>query len=965
MTEDNKPRRTSQHAQPKKKKKKYKIHWLRIFLTLFLVLAIIGCGTVAGVVLSVMKDVPSLDEAAFDNYAVTTYIMDKDGNYVDDLHAEENRVPVTYDEISPNAVHALIAIEDQRFETHKGIDPIRIAGAFIANLKAGHIVQGGSTITQQLVGLTLLDRNEKSYTRKLKEAILAVQMEREYSKEEIITHYLNRAYFGGTAYGIEAAAQYYYSKHAIDLTVPEAAMLVGCIQNPSKWSPLYYPENAVIRRNLVLEQMEEMGYISAADTIQYKATEIVLSETRTTAIENGGSGVQPYQSFVDNVIEEALVALNLEDNARALYTNGYIIYTTMDTKVQQTMEAVYKDDSNFPNTELQSAMVVTDPSTGAIRGLVGGRHQTASRELNRATQSFRQPGSSFKPIAAYGPAFEAGYGPASVIDDYPKMYGSHMFRNDNRSYRGLTTMRQGMISSINVVAVKTLETIGIENGYKFAKDLGFSKLGSKDMNLSMALGGLNIGVSPVEMAGAYGAFANEGVYIKPYAITKITDKNGKVIWEHKVEKQVAMSEETAYLVTDCLIDAVNGGTGTRAQISGRQVAGKTGTTSDSKDVWFTGYTKQYVGIVWMGYDTPKAVGGGGGSRCAPIFQKVMSTIHKDLPAEKFTRPAGVTSYTVDKKSGLAPSSLTPSEYITSDLFNKNYPPKGESTAWEEVLVDPLSGELFTTACPGVPEKRISLHRETPWQNEAIAGIVPADASLEITTECQLHTGGVRSDGNIFSLSGRTQMNTDGSIAAVQLSWPPFGDEDTSFIIHRSSTAGFTVSDANAIGSTTDKTYTDFAPLNGNNYYRIVAMDNVTFEQLAVSSEFAATLETANQDNQTTNTPDPDTTPEPPNQGNDNTTTTSSLNLSGSSSNGAISLSWNAPGSGQYQYYIFRSTSSGFSPNTNSQIGSESIITSTSFTDTTAAAGALYYYKVLAYDQTNSKVAESSQIAVQN
>ena len=282
MTEN----RRSQHAS-QKKKTRYKIHWFRILFAIIIVCGIIGCGIFAGVWASVAKDVPDLDSVDLDSYSVTSTILDKDGNQISNLHAEENRVPVEYNEISPNAVNALIAIEDQRFRSHNGIDPIRIAGAMVANIKAGTIVQGGSTITQQLVGLVFLDRTEKSYTRKIKEAILAMRIEKECSKDEIITHYLNRAYFGGGAYGIEAASEYFFAKHASDLTVPEAATLAGCIQNPSKWSPIGNPENALKRRNLVLDQMAECEFISQEEADQYKTTEIQLSEVRVTAKETG------------------------------------------------------------------------------------------------------------------------------------------------------------------------------------------------------------------------------------------------------------------------------------------------------------------------------------------------------------------------------------------------------------------------------------------------------------------------------------------------------------------------------------------------------------------------------------------------------------------------------------------------------------------------------------------------------
>lgn len=945
MTEN----RRSQHAS-QKKKTRYKIHWFRILFAIIIVCGIIGCGIFAGVWASVAKDVPDLDSVDLDSYSVTSIVLDKDGNQISNLHAGENRVPVEYNEISPNAVNALIAIEDQRFRSHNGIDPIRIAGAMVANIKAGTIVQGGSTITQQLVGLVFLDRKDKSYTRKIKEAILAMRIEKEYTKDEIITHYLNRAYFCGNAYGIEAASEYLFAKHASELTIPEAATLAGSIQNPSKWSPIYSMENAVYRRNLVLDQMAECGFITQDESDQYKATEIQLSENRVIAKETDGN--MTYQSFVDHVIEEALDALQLDgENAKALYTGGYVIYTTMDPAVQQRMETVFNNDSNFPNNNVQAAMIVTDPQTGEIRGIVGGRHQTAARELNRATQSFRQPGSSFKPIAVYAPAFEAGYGPGTVVDDYPKDYSGHVFKNSNRTYNGLVTIRKGIVSSLNVVAVKTMEMTGIDTCYKFAKNLGFSKLTDADRNLSTALGGLTTGVSPLEMAGAYGTFANNGVYIEPFAITKITDKNGKVLWEHKTEKKVVMSEQSAYLLTSCLTDAASSGTGSRAKVSGHQTAGKTGTTSDNKDAWFAGYTKHYVGIVWVGYDTPKKLGNNafGGTICAPIFSKVMNTIHEGLPAENFTQPSGITSVSIDTKSGMIPSSLTPSKYITTELFNSKYVPKETSDVWQPVEVCPVSGQKLSTGCPGPAGTAVALVRHEPWV--PIEGAVPADAALEYTTECELHSG---SGAAGITLSGNGQYAASGALHAVQLQWTPVEGEHVVYMIHRSTSSDF--SDGDTLDATAATSYTDNAPVSGmTNYYKIVAIEEQSSQQLGVSGimSFAAQTDVSQQPaepQRPDNSTPVDTRPEQPEAA-------KSISLSGSSNSGAIMLSWNAPGDGSYQYYVFRD---------GAQIGKGTIITGTSYTDNEVEAGGSYSYSVICVDKnTQAEVARSGAVSIQN
>ena len=945
MTDNKRSESSSKKKTTKKTKTRYKIHWFRILFAVFLVCAIIGCGVVAGVVFSVAKDTPDLNSIDLDSYSVTTSILDKDGNSMGNLHAGENRVPVGFDEISPNAVNALVAIEDQRFYTHNGVDPIRIGGAMIANIKAGGIVQGGSTITQQLTGLVFLDRTEKSYTRKLKEAILSMEVEKEYSKDEIITHYLNRAYFGGGAYGIEAAAEYFFAKHASELTVPEAAMLAGCIQNPSKWSPIGFPENALKRRNLVLDQMAECEFITKEEAEQYKATEIQLSEVRVTAKENNGA--TPYQSFINHVIEEALVALELEDNDKALYTGGYIIHTTMDPAVQRRMEEVFNNDANFPNESIQAAMVVTDPETGEVRGIMGGRHQEAARELNRATQSFRQPGSSFKPVAVYAPAFEAGYGPGTVVDDYPKDYSGHVFQNSNRTYNGLTTIRKGIVSSLNVVAVKTMEMTGIDECYKFAKNLGFSKMTDNDRNLSTALGGLTTGVSPLELAGAYGTFANNGVYIKPYAITKITDQNGKVLWEHDTKKEPVMSEQSAYLLTSCLTDAATSGTGSRAKVNGHQTAGKTGTTSDNKDAWFAGYTKHYVGVVWIGYDTPKKLGNNafGGTLSAPIFSKVMNTIHQGLPAENFKAPSGITTVTIDTKSGLLASELTPAEYVKNEMFNVKHVPKSYSDVWQPVDVCPVSGQKLSAGCPLPAESKVALVRKTPWV--PINGLVPADAALELTTECETHAGGAAAAS--ITLSGNGRYSADGNLQGVELQWTPAQGEQVVYMIHRATSADF--SDGDLVDASERTSYVDGSPVSGvTNYYRIVAIDEATSQQLGASGIMSFAAQTSTTQQQPEQQPDQpaDTQPQPQQP-------SSGISLNGSSSDGVVTLTWNAPGSGSYQYFVFRD---------GAQIGKDTIINGTYFTDNTAEAGKAYSYSVICTEQ-NTEVARSNSLTVQN
>ncbi|MDX9871182.1 MAG: PBP1A family penicillin-binding protein [Clostridia bacterium] len=722
-----------------------------ILFFLIFILLITGVGTAYAV--HYLKNLPLPDTGGLDNYAMTSYAYDSKGDLITELHGEENRIPVELGEVAPIMIQAILAIEDQRFYTHPGIDPYRIAGAFVANAKAKKIIQGGSTITQQLVGMTKLDRREKTYRRKLQEALTAIKVEQEYKKDDILEIYLNLVYFGHGSYGIEAAAQTYFGKRAKDLNAVQSALLAGIVQNPYKHSPLLHPEAAKDRRAVVLSAMADFLAITPEEAAALAKTPLDLSEESTNKV-----AVYKYQSFSDHVVEEALTALGLEDEPGRLYTGGYKIYTTLDTQIQEKMEEVYANPANFPQGKgdeiIQSAMTLLDPHTGEIKGIVGGRQQDKRKRIfNRATQSYRQPGSAFKPVVVFGPALERGYSPASVLDDYPRAYnaGNNKIwapRNYDNRYRGLVSMRTAAKYSINVWSVKMLNLIGVEAGYAFAENLGFSGLvpsgRSNDKGLAIALGGLTKGVTPLEMAGAYAAFANEGEYLKPYAITKILDQAGEIVYEHEPAPKRVMSEETAYLVTDMLRTAVTEGTGRQAQLGDRPVAGKTGTSTDTKDAWFIGYTADLIAAVWLGYDQPKEMVGvvGGGYNAGPIWKQVMETAHQSRPVRDFAQPDGVMTVAIDQKSGLLAGENTPPEAVGTELFNKENVPKEISAAWVRAEVCADSGQALTPDCPGAVTK-LFLRRPVPWTTEGLPpqfrGAVPEDASLEMPTKsCEIH-----------------------------------------------------------------------------------------------------------------------------------------------------------------------------------------------------------------------------------
>lgn len=664
------------------------------FIMLVVLLLVVVCASTIGtIVVAATSDMPSLDNNDITDYDVTSYIVDKDGAFVEKMADNVNYVDVEHNEISQNMLNAVTSIEDRRFYSHHGVDPIRILGAVVANIKAGETVQGGSTITQQLTGLALLDRNEKTYKRKIQEAILALRVENEYSKDEILTAYLNRCYFGTgysgmSCYGIEAAANDILGKHASDLTVPEAALLAGMIQNPSKWSPIYDADAAKERRDTVLRAMEDNGVITAEELETY-LNEPITTASITTADDNVKQSYN--QSYIDYVVEEALEILELEDDPTQLYSGGYIIHTGLNQDLQEYMYNYFENDYYFPSSasyeEMQGAMVVLDTDTSLVAGMIGGRHMDESQErgFNRATQAKRQPGSTFKPLMVYGPAFEQGMSPGTVYKDAEYTIWGHTIKNADLKYHGNVTIRYALEQSLNTVAARCLNDVGPENGLEFVKKCGITTLkeddgdGITDATISAGLGGLTYGVTPLEMAGAYAAIAHDGIYTKPHAITKITNEEGDIIWEEEPESHRAMSEETSYLLTSCLQSVVTNGIGNQAAIyDGRPTAGKTGTTDYSKDLWFCGFTPQYTAAVWIGNDTPAQIYSTSDS-AAIVFANIMSHLHSGLDFEYFEAPDGVTEVTVDTSSGLLATQNTPSSDRSTEVYSSGTEPTDYST----------------------------------------------------------------------------------------------------------------------------------------------------------------------------------------------------------------------------------------------------------------------------------------------
>jgi penicillin-binding protein 1A len=578
--------------------------------------------------------------------AASSQIYDVNGHLITTIHSVENRVPVPLSKIPQNLQNAFVAAEDARFYQHIGIDPRGIMRAIWSNITDRGVSEGGSTITQQLAKNALLTQ-DRTLKRKIQEAMLALQIERQYTKTEILELYLNQIYFGQGAYGVQAAAQTYFGKNVEDLSLAECAMLAGIPKSPNYYSPSSNMKAAKERQAVVLEQMVKYDYISQATADQAKNATIKLASRPKTNNE-----VATY--FVDYVSQ----ILIDKYGADAVYKDGLKIYTTLDIDMQHAAEKAltelptYRTDSNGIK-QPQGALVAIDPTNGYIKAMVGGR---GNDQFNRAVMAERQPGSAFKPFV-YLAAIESGMTPATIVDDSPISFGSWSPVNYDGKFHGPVSLRTALEDSLNVVAVKLANQVGPDKILYYAQQLGISTLvmqgATNDRNLATALGGLTRGVTPLEIASAYGVIANHGVRVEPVAIIKVVDRNGKVLEQHQPREKAVVNERSTYLLTDMMRGVLINGTGAGANI-GRPAAGKTGTTNDYKDAWFVGFTPDLVAAVWMGLDNDGNLHGvTGGNLPATIWRDFMTSALAKVPARDFTRPSGIVSATIAKDGLLA------------------------------------------------------------------------------------------------------------------------------------------------------------------------------------------------------------------------------------------------------------------------------------------------------------------------
>lgn len=579
-----------------------------------------------------------------------TVIYDKNGKELTNLIRQRNRQYVPITKMSKTLINAFLSVEDKRFFEHKGVDMIRIGGAIINDIQKGSLAEGGSTITQQLARNVFLNLDQ-TFWRKTKEMCIAIGLERRYSKDQILEMYLNQVYLGEGQFGVEDAAQYYLGKSVTDpdFNAADAATLAAIPKAPSYYNPFSDPERAKERRDTILRLMMEQGLLTQEQKEEAQA-EPLPKEPKEVA----GSGLKKgYRAFFDAMLEEAETRYNVSEEE--LYRGNWAVYTTLDPQMQDAMVEQYADAKNFPKDGpkrgVESGMIVVDAKNGGIAAMMGGRNYTA-KGFNYATDMKRQPGSSFKPLAVYAPAIDSDPGKwesNSSLSNERQSFNGYEPRNYNNRYSSSVSMNRALIDSLNVPAVWLLNEIGVNTGLEYLKKFGF-ELTPEDRNLAIALGGLSQGTSPLKMAQAYTAFANGGVMSEAHTITKLENKavGAERVYE---EKQTAvLKPEAAWEVHTMLERAVQEGTGKKARIPGRHVAGKTGTTqsivgdsSVNKDAWFVGYTPEYVGAVWMGFDPEdkQHLMREGSSLTAQMFSKVLGEGLKGVKASDFVPPAGV------------------------------------------------------------------------------------------------------------------------------------------------------------------------------------------------------------------------------------------------------------------------------------------------------------------------------------
>lgn len=863
---------------------KFGVTFFRIFLLSIVFLVIIGSFAGFGVLKGLADSAPAIDQINVVPSGFTTNIYDKDGEIIQSLvGAEANRVYVGINEIPKVLSDCVLSIEDERFYEHNGIDMKGIFRAFFVGISKGDFDEGASTITQQLIKNQVFNGGAEDNfmdraVRKIQEQYLAIQLEDQLEKDEILEYYLNNINLGAGTYGVQTASKRYFNKEVKDLTLSESAVIAAIAQSPTNMNPINHPDNNAGRRSLILDNMKRLGWCTEEEYNEAIADD-VYSRIQTVNEETGVTSFYSY--FVDELIEQVIEDLQNKRGytytqaSNILYSGGLSIYTTLDSNIQSILDSVYSDESYFPEVgkysyweltyalsiekadettihyhtndllehsgltsayfstkedaqevinafktakiesgdtilgekssliiQPQSSMVIMDQTTGQVVGLIGGRgDKVGNRTLNRATNTSRQPGSTFKVLSTYLPALDsAGMTLATVMDDSPYKYpGTDKYVNnwDKTGYNGLTTLRDAITNSMNIVTVKTLAAVTPQVGFDYLLKLGFTTMVDSrtsedgkvfsDINLPMALGGITDGVTNLELTAAYAAIANSGIYTTPTFYTKILDHDNKVLLSSEPTVRKVMMESTAYLLTSAMEDVVKKGTGKSINFRNinMSVAGKTGTTSDEFDLWFSGYTPYYTATIWSGFDNNKKQTEKSYQKV--IWRDVMEQIHQyyELETVPFTKPNSIVTAQICTKSGkLAVEGLC-DQYVGGSTVRTEYFAKGSVPAEKcdihtKVTICKDSGKIANEYCPesSLVEK-VYLSKEESSKT--------ADSEYLLPTEiCDIHNASTKENTlptipvkkpNVTSPPVITPTITPPLSDGNTDSWPPEEDEE--------------------------------------------------------------------------------------------------------------------------------------------------------------------------------------------
>ena len=706
-------------SERSRKKKKDENSFFRMFLRALwtimkiVIPAVFLLGVVLVIFIFASADKLDVEDLRLDISSHVCYI-DEDGEIkeYEQISTVENRSWVPLNQVPQDMRDAFVAIEDERFYSHSGFDIKRTTRAVLEYLHKGSGAQGGSTITQQLIK-NLTENDDRTPVRKMQEIWMAYQLERKLSKDQILELYMNTIYLAQGVNGVQTAAQLYFDKDVGELTLAQCASIAGITQYPAYYDPFINPENNKEKQLVVLKKMVELEYITEEEYNEAISEELVF---RKGNMQVTSARTQSY--FTDQVVQDVIYALVTQKGysktlaERKLQSGGYKIISTLDPMVQENIDKVFSSESNFPWSPVkpvpQGAIVVMNAHTGEVLGMAGGiGKKEGSFSLNRATGTYRQPGSSIKPIAVYGPALDRGIiKPNTIYTDKKVTYGSWSPKNFYSGYRGDMTVRNAVRDSVNTVAVQVVADLGREVSYDYLKNrFKLSSVSEHDTAWgALALGGLTTGASVIDMTAAYAAFPAEGVYHKPITFTKVIDGDGKVVITNKSETHQAVKKETAAMMNELLKNVVTSGTATGASISGIQVAGKTGTTDDNKDRWFVGYTADYVAGVWYGFDEPRSMGYLGSNPAITAWKRVMEPFLKAKKGESDRDKSDFWTYRYD---GYYYNPPAPEEEENEEETEAL--PEGENPV-EPVLPEsqtpPVAPEQQQPQAPVVPENTV-------------------------------------------------------------------------------------------------------------------------------------------------------------------------------------------------------------------------------------------------------------------